>query len=141
MTRRLLILFAVILIGIGAASISRSFFQVPTSEWLLNRYSLNSQQAEHIRSLQNEYQTTCKVLCDDMCKANDELQNQIVTAESLTPAISEAVEKSDRIRTAARISMLKHCFAIAAELPQEQRREYLKKMTPLAIDPRCCDDK
>jgi head-tail adaptor len=141
MTRRILILLAAIIIGIGAALFSRTLLHKSPSNFLRDHYGANTQQAERIATLENDYQAGCKSLCDAMCMENSELENQISSSESVTPAIIETIEKSDRIRSQARISMLKHCFAVAAELPPERRKEYLKKMTPLAVDPRCCDDK
>ncbi len=42
--------------------------------------------------------------------------------------------ETDRIRTQTCIAMLEHFYAMAAELPLERRKEYLRKMLPLVID-------
>jgi hypothetical protein len=73
-----------------------------------------------------------------MCEANARLEQLSLEAglsqQSITPALRDAVAETDRIRTETRIVMLQHFYAVAAELPQERRRDYLLKVLPLVID-------
>jgi hypothetical protein len=44
------------------------------------------------------------------------------------------VAETDSIRTQTRLAMLEHFYAVAAELPPDRRKEYLRKVLPLVID-------
>ena len=76
----------------------------------------------------------CLPYCDAMCEANARLETVTLGSVSVTPEIREAVIETDRIRTQTRIAMLEHFYAVAAELPLERRKEYLRKVLPLVID-------
>jgi hypothetical protein len=69
-----------------------------------------------------------------MCEANARLEDLALGSSAVTPALRAAVAETDRIRTATRIAMLDHFYAVAAELPPDRRREYLLKVLPLVID-------
>lgn len=69
-----------------------------------------------------------------MCEANARLEQLALGSSTVTPALREAIAETDRIRTQARLAMLDHFYAVAAELPPDRRRQYLLKVLPLLID-------
>jgi head-tail adaptor len=69
-----------------------------------------------------------------MCEANAHLGTLALGSHTVTPDLRAAVAETDRIRTAARITMLEHFYAVAAQLPPDKRRDYLQKVLPLVID-------
>lgn len=135
MKRGLIVFAGIVVLGIAAFFVSRSCL-LPGSptKWLCREYSLSSAQAERMESLEKEYGIRCGPYCDAMCAANAALETAALGSGSVTPALRSAVAETDRIRTETRIAMLEHFYAVAAELPPEQRRNYLLKVLPLVID-------
>ena len=134
MKRGAIVFLIVVLLGVGAALVTRNYLQAPPSAWLCKQFGLTPQQAERMEALRKEYGSRCGPFCDQMCTANAKLEALAIGAEQVTPEIRTAVAETDRIRTETRIAMLEHFYAIAAELPPERRREYLLKVLPLVID-------
>jgi hypothetical protein len=136
MKRGLLVLLIAVVLGIGATLITRQLCLGTPSSWLCREYGLSSERAA---KLEKEYGSRCGPYCGRMCAANARLE-QLALGEglgsgSVTPAIREAVAETDRIRTATRLTMLEHFYAVAAELPPEKRKDYLLKVLPLVIQP------
>jgi len=134
MKRGFLVLLAAIVIGVVGVLLARHFFQGPPSSWICHEYGLSHGQTVKVEALQHEYGSRCGPYCDAMCEANARLETVTLGSVSVTPEIREAVIETDRIRTQTRIAMLEHFYAVAAELPLERRKEYLRKVLPLVID-------
>jgi hypothetical protein len=134
MTKGLLALLAVIVVGVGGWLSARHLLQGPPSAWLCREYSLSPQQACRVEQLQRDYGNRCGPFCDQMCEANTRLEKLALGSSTLTPALRESLAETDRIRTAARTAMLDHFYAVAAELPPDRRSQYLLKVLPLVID-------
>jgi hypothetical protein len=134
MIRGFLVLLAALLIGLGAALITRQCLQGPPSAWLCHEYKLSPGQSGKIEALQQQYGSRCGPFCDAMCEANVRLETLALGSGTVTPEIRLAVMETDRIRTQTRLAMLDHFYAVAAELPPDRRKEYLLKVLPLVID-------
>jgi len=134
MKRGFLVLLAAIVIGVVGVLLARHFFQGPPSSWICHEFGLSHGQTVKVEALQHEYGSRCGPYCDAMCEANARLETVTLGSVSVTPEIREAVIETDRIRTQTRIAMLEHFYAVAAELPLERRKEYLRKVLPLVID-------
>lgn len=134
MKKGLLALLAVIVVAIGGWLAARHLLQGPPTAWLCHEYALSPQQACRVEQLQREYGSRCGPFCDQMCEANSRLETLALGSSTVSPALREAIAETDRIRTSARIVMLDHFYAVAAELPPDRRREYLLKVLPLVID-------
>jgi hypothetical protein len=134
MKKGLLTLFAVIVVGVGAWLVARHLLQGPPTAWLCQEYALSPQQAGRVEQLQRDYGTRCGPFCKEMCEANAKLETLALGSSTVTPALREAVVETDRIRTSARVAMLDHFYAVAAELPPDRHRQYLLKVLPLVID-------
>ena len=134
MKRGFLVLLAAIVIGVVGVLLARHFFQGPPSSWICHEYGLSHGQTVKVEALQHEYGSRCGPYCDALCEANARLETVTLGSVSVTPEIREAVIETDRIRTQTRIAMLEHFYAVAAELPLERRKEYLRKVLPLVID-------
>lgn len=134
MKKGLLALLAVLLAGVGAWLVARHLLQGPPTAWLCREYGLSRQQSCRVEQLQRDYGDRCGPFCKKMCEANARLETLALGSSEVTPALREAVAESDRIRTSARVAMLEHFYAVAAELPPDRRRQYLLKVLPLVID-------
>jgi hypothetical protein len=129
-----LLLFLLIVLGLGAAFVSKRLLQGHPSDWLCHEYGLTPQQAERMKSLERDYGSRCGPYCNAMCEANGSLETLALNSGSVTPELRAAVVVTDRIRTETRIAMLEHFYAVTAEFSPEQRRKYLLKVLPLVIE-------
>lgn len=134
MKKGFLALLAVIAVGVGAWLAARHLLQGPPAAWLCHEYDLSPQQAGRVEQLQRDYGSRCGPFCAKMCEANARLETLALGSSAVTPALREAVAETDSIRTSARIAMLEHFYAVAAELPPDRRRQYLLKVLPLVIE-------
>ena len=134
MKKGLLALLAVVIVGVGAWLVARHLLQGPPTAWLCREYSLNPQQSCRVEQLQREYGSRCGPYCDTMCEANARLEQLALGSSTVTPVLRQAIAETDRIRTQARVAMLDHFYAVAAELPPDRRRQYLLKVLPLLIE-------
>ncbi len=134
MKRGLLVLLAIILTGTAATLITRLLIQGPPSAWLCHEYALSPEKAERVKQLQAEYGSRCGPYCDRMCDANARLETIALGSGSVTPALRDALAETDSIRTQTRLAMMEHFYAVAAELPPDRRKEYLRKVLPLIMD-------
>jgi hypothetical protein len=135
MKRGFLILVVALALGLGAMLVTRYLCLGSPSTWLCREYGLSGQKVCRVETLEKEYGSRCGPYCDEMCEANARLRQLALSSECITPAIRDAVAETDRIRTATRITMLEHFYAVAAELPPEKRAAYLLKVLPLVIEP------
>lgn len=135
MRRGLLTLLVLIVLG-GSAYLVASRRLAPStpSGWLCHQYALGPEEARKLDSLERDYGSRCGPYCDVMCKANAHLGTLALGSDTVTPELRAAVAETDRIRTSARIAMLEHFYAVAAQLPPDKRRDYLQKVLPLVID-------
>ena len=139
MKRGLLVLLIALAIGLGATLVTRHLCLGTPTSWLCREYALSPEKVYRVTELEKEYGSSCGPYCGRMCEANARLQELVMKgglgSGSVTPVIREAVAETDRIRTATRITMLEHFYAVAAELPPEKRKAYLLKVLPLVIEP------
>jgi hypothetical protein len=129
-----LTLLAAGVVGAGAWLGARHLPEGLPAAWVRQEYALAPQQACKVDQLHRDYNTRCGPFCAEMCKANARLEELALGSASVTPAVREAIVETDQIRTSARVALMEHFYAVAAELPPERRREYLLKVLPLVID-------
>ena len=134
MRRGLLVLLAVILVGTIAALVTRYSLQSSPSAWLCHEYGVAPGKIGTIERLQSEYASRCGPFCAEMCTANGRLESLALDSSSVTPDLRDAIAETDAIRTRTRLAMLEHFYAVAAELPADRRRDYLRKVLPLVMD-------
>jgi hypothetical protein len=134
MNRGLLVLLAVLGIGIGAAMVTRLVLRESPSAWLCREYGVPTGQTSKIERLQQEYASRCGPFCGEMCRANDRLESLAMESSCITPDLRRSLEEADAIRMKSRLAMLEHFYAVAAEMPADRRRDYLRKVLPLVID-------
>lgn len=129
-----LILFA---LALGAAAYAVSRYSVTTSalagqpelEWLRTEYHLTDAQYARVVALHKSYRPVCDQLCARIAAKNAEIDQLIHSSpDGVTPALAQAFREEGELRSACRLSMLTHVYAVSREMSPEQGRRYLEMM-------------
>jgi hypothetical protein len=99
--------------------------------WLRQEFSLSDQEFARIRELHEGYLPDCAAMCERIATANRDLEQLVVSTNTVTPQISEKLGEISRIRQECQTRMLKHFYAVSQAMPAEQGRRYLAEMQRL----------
>lgn len=137
MKRSVQFLFLVLIaLALGAAAFAVCRYTItstttgrPELEWLRAEYHLNDAQFARIVALHENYQPVCDTLCAKIAAKNTEIDQLIRTSPNgVTPALTQAFREEGELRSACRLSMLNHIYAVSREMDPPQGKRYLDMM-------------
>jgi hypothetical protein len=99
--------------------------------WLRQEFSLNEQEFARIRDLHEGYLPDCAAMCARIAAANVDLEQLVLSTNTVTPQITEKLAEIGRIRQECQTRMLKHFYNVSQAMPAEQGRRYLAEMQRL----------
>lgn len=99
--------------------------------WLRQEFSLTDQEFARIRELHEGYLPDCAAMCARIAAANRDLEQLVLSTNSVTPQISEKLAEIGHIRQECQTRMLKHFYNVSQAMPPEQGRRYLAEMQRL----------
>lgn len=99
--------------------------------WLRQEFSLNEQEFARIRDLHDGYLPDCATMCARIAAANNDLEQLVLSTNTVTPQITEKLAEIGRIRQECQTRMLKHFYNVSQAMPPEQGRRYLAEMQRL----------
>jgi hypothetical protein len=99
--------------------------------WLRQEFSLSDQEFARIRELHEGYLPDCAAMCERIAAANRDLEQLVLSTNTVTPQISEKLAEISRIRQECQTRMLKHFYAVSQAMPAAQGRRYLAEMQRL----------
>ena len=105
-------------------------------EWLRHEYHLSDSQFGHIQKLHHEYAPACDLMCARIAEANEKLNRLIQANRSFTPEIEAAVDKCVDVQAECRRALLRHVYAVGAEMAPEDGARYVQMMTARIVEPR-----
>lgn len=104
-------------------------------EWLRREFALNDIQFARIRQLHEEYRPKCDAMCMRIAEANGKANALIGSSHDVTPEVQAALNESAALQQDCRRQMLKHVYAVSAQMNPGQRDRYLKMMTSRIVEP------
>ncbi|PAW78511.1 MAG: hypothetical protein B9S32_06190 [Verrucomicrobia bacterium Tous-C9LFEB] len=137
MKRSVQFLFLVLIaLALGAAAFAVCRYAMTTSttgqpelEWLRAEYQLDDAQYTRVVALHQNYQPVCDALCAKIAAKNAEIDQLIRTSPNgITPALAQAFREEGELRSACRLSMLNHIYAVSREMSPAQGKRYLDMM-------------
>lgn len=104
-------------------------------EWLRREFALNDIQFAKIKQLHEEYRPKCDAMCMRIAEANAKANALIGSSHDVTPEVQAALNESAALQQDCRWQMLKHVYAVGAQMNPSQGDRYLKMMTSRIVEP------
>jgi len=135
MKKALLIVFITIAVcllsGVGVYSYRT---RQPPAEWMGQRLGLEGAALAEFTAAHCEYAESCTEMCRRIALVNDEIANEVVSSQELTPKIIELTSRAEALRAECKQNMLRHFYDVAKLLDQEKQVEYLQLVLPLITE-------
>jgi hypothetical protein len=119
---------------LACASVFYSRTRQPPAEWMGRQLGLEGAALAEFTAAHNEYAESCSEMCRRIASVNDELAEEVVSSEELTPKIVELTSKAESLRAECKQNMLHHFYDVAKLLDQEKQAEYLQLVLPLITE-------
>lgn len=104
-------------------------------EWLRREYHLDDAQFDRIRELHREYAPVCDRMCARIAKSNKNLEALIEAHNTVTPEVEAAMNDCVAAQGECRRAMLRHVYAVSAEMSPANGKRYLEMMTVRIVQP------
>jgi hypothetical protein len=104
-------------------------------EWLRREYHLSDAQFSRIQQLHREYAPKCDLMCEKIGKANAHLDEFILANKTYTPEVEAAMKECLTVQGECRQALLKHVYAVSAEMPAQDGVRYLAMMKGRIVEP------
>ncbi|XHR30317.1 MAG: Spy/CpxP family protein refolding chaperone [Chthoniobacteraceae bacterium] len=98
-------------------------------QWLKSEYHLTDAQYAKIAQMHSDYRPTCDLLCARVATANEKLNELIAASPVVTPEIEAELKEWALLQNDCRVAMLRHVYAVAAEMKPEEGRRYIQMAT------------
>lgn len=97
--------------------------------WLRQEYHLNDAQYARIAQMHDEYRPTCEAMCAHVAAASGKLNSLIAASPTITPEIEATLKEWALLQNECRLAMLRHVYAVSAEMNPEDGKRYLRMAT------------
>lgn len=99
-------------------------------EWLRREFQIDDEQLAKIRTMREEYEPECALMCRRIAEANSTLDAVVAKHSSVTPEIVAALQHVSAVEAECRQKMLAHVYSVSAEMSADNRLRYLALMKP-----------
>jgi len=104
-------------------------------EWLRNEYHLGDAQYSRVQQMHREYAPRCDLMCEKIAKANARLEHLIDANKTFTPEIDAAMNECVSVQAECRRELLRHVYAVSAEMSPDDGARYLQMMAARIVEP------
>jgi hypothetical protein len=120
-----------------ATATTRTMMEKPGGEmeWLRKEYHLSDAQFSRIEALHREYTPQCDRMCQRIAEANERLNRIVQPGKSFSPEIDAAMKDCVTVQGDCRRSLLKHAYAVSADMSPADGARYLQMMTARIVEP------
>lgn len=145
MKRAILSLVGVLVLALGAYAIYYEAMTRPAEtllakpegklEWLRREFGLTDTQFAKIADLHDAYGPVCGAMCERIVAANQRLEALIAANRQVTPEVEAALGEAATVRQDCNAALLRHAYAVAAEMSPENGKRYLEMTTARLTQP------
>jgi hypothetical protein len=104
-------------------------------EWLQREYHLTAPQFARIQQLHRDYAPACEAMCARISQANARLDRLIQASPAFTPEIDAAMAECLTVQADCRRALLRHVYAVAAEMSPPDGARYTQMMKQRIVEP------
>lgn len=98
----------------------------PELSWMKEEYHLTQAQYEKIASLHASYLPKCMAMCKKIEEKTAALERLLLTTNTVTTEIKEALRETARVREECQTQMLEHFYEISRVMPAGQGQRYFQ---------------
>ena len=98
----------------------------PEIVWLKSEFRMGDIEFERIARLHAEYKPHCKEMSRRIDQHNKQANELIQSRNQMTPQIESLLLSGAQLRAECQRDMLRHFYAVAAQMPPAQARRYLQ---------------
>ena len=103
--------------------------------WLRDQYHLTDSQFAKVTKMHEDYRPTCERMCQRIAAANDKVNMLVASNRTVTPETEAALKEWALLQHECRTAMLRHVYAVSAEMSPEDGQRYIKMATERIIEP------
>lgn len=103
--------------------------------WLRSEYHLSEAQYARIAKMHDDYRPTCAKLCARIAAAREKLDKLIAANQAVTPETEAALREWALVQSDCRTAMLRHVYAVSAEMKPEDGKRYIQMATSRLVEP------
>jgi hypothetical protein len=104
-------------------------------EWLRREFNLTDPQFARITALHDAYSSVCGSMCERIVVANSRLDELVAKNREVTPDVDSALRECAKVRADCNTALLRHIYAVAAEMSPESGKRYIEMMTKRITQP------
>lgn len=97
--------------------------------WLKHEFHLTETQFDRIKSLHTDYVPRCEVMCGEIRESRAQLERAIRSNSFLSPEVTAALERSDRVKSQCERAMLDHIYAVSRNMNPDDGKRFVEMMT------------
>ena len=145
MKRAVLVLLLTVTVGVAGYFVSLKMAGCPEMAshahadsgmvWLRREYHLNDAQFASIARMHDEYRPTCARMCERVAIARKKINDLTATSRTTTPEIETALKEWALVQNECRVAMLRHVYAVSAEMRPEDGERYVKMAVKAIVEP------
>jgi Spy/CpxP family protein refolding chaperone len=103
--------------------------------WLRGEYHLSEAQYAKIAQMHDDYRPTCARMCQRIAEANRKVNALIAANPTVTPETEAALQQWALLQNECRVAMLRHVYAVSAEMNPQDGRRYIQMATARIVEP------
>jgi hypothetical protein len=145
MRRTAYVLLGGLLLGLAAYSVALFVGSTPCRHlhrqanpelaWLQKEFEISDTEMARIALLHREYVADCMERCRIIDAKNDELKQLLAEENTVTPAITQALQEAALLRAECQQTMLEHFYQVSRTMPPEKGRRYLSWVIGRTLGP------
>ena len=145
MNRPVLTLLAAVLVSAAGYFVSYELATRPARDllahpdcglaWLRGEYHLSDAQFARISRMHADYRPTCARMCQRVAAASEKANALIAANGTVTPETEAALKEWALLQNECRVEMLRHIYAVSAEMNPEDGKRYVQMAASRIVAP------
>lgn len=103
--------------------------------WLRREYHLSDAQFAKVARMHDAYRPTCEAMCRRIAVSYEKVHGLMTSGTAVTPETEAALGEWAALQNECRMAMLRHIYAVSAEMNPEDGRRYLQMATARIASP------
>ena len=103
--------------------------------WLRKEYHLTPEQFAKVQQMHADYRPTCEQMCMRIAASREKVDALIAAHQTVTPETAAALQEWALLQNECRVAMLRHVYAVSAEMSPEDGKRYVAMATARLVAP------
>ena len=103
--------------------------------WLRQEYHLTPAQFAKVEQMHADYRPTCEQMCMRIAASREKVDALIAANPTVTPETEVALREWALLQNECRLAMLRHVYAVSAEMPPAEGKRYVAMAAARLVTP------